>query len=182
MDRGESKKTILHLPPAEAQDWCDRVSREMTTLWMKETLGRSSLTKYAALSLQTMMRDRRKTANPHLKRAQELRDGDCDLTRDLGAFVLNMSQVFKGERRSPFEEQMTEDDARSWLARTRRDLKRKIKRERSYRAAVPYPDENAATEEETVLQQEVLLLLNELIKTYPPKRLPRPKKEKKQHD
>ena len=68
---------------------------------------------------------------------------------------------------------MSQDEARSWVAEKRGLLKQKIRRERKYRASVPYADTHAATEEESVMQEGIVLLLDELLKTYPPKKLPR---------
>jgi hypothetical protein len=169
------KKTILHLPIADAMRWCFETELAMQSLWMKEMQFRDRLNTFAAHSLQSLMGDGRRSANPHLKRAGELLRGECGLTRELLYFVANVRKMLKGEARTPFEQEMSQDEARSWLAEKRGLLKQKIRRERKYRASVPYPDTHAATEEESVMQEGIVLLLDELLKTYPPKKLPRPK-------
>jgi hypothetical protein len=169
----ENKKTILHLSPLETQTWCFTILVNLQVLWVKEMNFRDSTSKLWARSVEVIMKDGRKTADPHLRRARELRTGDCDLTRDLLFFITNIQKMFKGESRTPFEDTaMTQDDARSWLAEKRKLLKRKIKREKQYRSSCPYPSKHAATEEETAMQQEIVLLLDELLKAYPPLRLP----------
>jgi hypothetical protein len=106
-----------------------------------------------------------------------LRANEDTLTRDLGDFIANLQKMLEGLRQTPFAGEMNPDEARSWLAEKRRALKQKIRRERKYRSLVTFPDKNAATEQESAMQEEIVLLLDEQIKTYPPKRLPRPKRQ-----
>jgi hypothetical protein len=105
---------------------------------------------------------------------------ECTLMNDLMMFVVSMNKMLRGERRTPFEDEHLDlDGARSWLAEKQKLLKEKIKREVKYRASVPYPDKDIATENEIAMEQEVLLLLSELLKMYPPAKLPRIKKNQK---
>lgn len=153
MNSMSEKKTILHLPPQEAQMWC-----------LDAIIGIEGL----------------------LLKAMNLRDkhpgtvsmGESSLMNDLMMFMVSINKMLRGERRTPFEDdQLDQDGARSWLAEKQRRLKAKIKREVQYRASVPYPDvATTATEVEIALEQEILLLLAELLKLYPPMKLPRMKK------
>jgi hypothetical protein len=173
----DSKKTILHLPKEEVRQWSFEVALNLGYLWMKEIAFRDSIHQFIASSLASLMVDRRRSAaHPHLKRASQLAEEECKLTLDILSFIQNMKEVFEGKRQTPFDEEMSQDEARSWLAEKRKALKQKIRRERKYRASVPYPDKNAATEEESKMQEEIAFFLNELLKTYAPKRVPRVKR------
>lgn len=179
----DKKKTILHLPSSEAQAWCFGMQLRLEDLWLREMAFRDASSKFAAQTLQVMLSvDGRRTANPHLKRARELRTEDCALTHDILFFISNLSKTLRGERRVPFEdEQISQDEARSWVTSMRTRLKAKIRREQRYRDVCAKtherPYKEAATEEDSAWQQEIVLLLDELLKTYPPKRLPRSKKK-----
>jgi hypothetical protein len=180
MDTKDKKKTILYLSPSEARAWCIEAYTHLENLWLREMAFRDDAHKATAQTLSVMLHDRRRSANPHLKRMGELRQEDCALTGELLRFIGNMNKMFRGERHIPFEdEHISRDDARSWLASTRKRLKAKIRRERLYREQCQKRQEqlhaSAATEEDSIRQQDIVLLLEELLKTYPPQRLPRTK-------
>lgn len=172
-ETANTKKTILHLPPIQAITWCQHTRSVMSNLWLRELNFRDASMRHIALSIDNLMADGRRTANPHLRRVDELRHGECELSRDLLNFLQGMEDTLRGKRQSPFTQD--KDEVRPWLIEKRKALKQKIKRERKYRSSVPYPDKGSATENESVAQEDIVLLLDELIKKYPPKKLPRPK-------
>ncbi len=177
------KKTILHLPTREADMWCTTTSILLTNMCLKEGFLLNDSSKLIGRNIEGMMYGdaRRSHGSPHIKRISQLRSGDHTLTIDLMMFISNLSRMLRGERRTPFEnEYMSQDEARSWLADARRRLMLKLRHDRNYlqhcEKTHTYPHENAATTEDIVRQEDIVLLLEELIKTYPPLKLSRPKK------
>lgn len=122
---------------------------------------------------------RKAHGSPHIKRIAQLEQGDHMLTVDIMMLLTNMGRMLRGERRTPFENEMSQDEARSWLADTRKRLMLKLRHDRIYLQNCDKthttPHKDAATMEQITKQEEIVLLLDELLKTYPPLKLSRPK-------
>lgn len=175
------KKTVLHLPQREAEMWCLTTTIMLTNMCLTEGLLMSEQSSVTARNIAGMMHGdaRRAHGSPHIKRISQLSEGDHMVTVDLMLFLTNMSRMLKGERRTPFQdEQMGLDEARSWLADIRRRLMLKLRHDRSYlqhcEKTHTIPHKDTTTPEQITQQEDIVLLLDELLKTYPPLKLSRP--------
>ena len=176
------KKTILHLSRHEAEMWCLNADLLLIEICLHESFFIEERGRQTARSIEGMMYGdgRRAHGSPHIKRISQLLAGDHRVTVDLMMFLTNMSKMLKGERRTPFEnEEMSQDEARSWLPDTLRRLLLKLRHDPSYlqrwESTHTTPHEYAATAEQITKQQDIVLLLDELLKTYPPLKISRPK-------
>jgi len=173
------RKTILQLPTAEALSWCEQARTRLVLLALKEELFISASSAYVAESVGRMMRDGRRCRSIHLNRIAELKNSDNAITDELLPFLQHLEEALTGKRRFPFAANMSQADARSWLAAMRKKLAAKIRRERRYLAQckeeLEEPFEEAATEADSAMQEDILLLVRELLATFPPEKLPRPK-------
>jgi hypothetical protein len=177
-----NKKTILHLPRYEAEQWCLSMSILLANLCVSEGILMDKSNHLIARSIEGYMHGDRRRAHgsPHIKRVAQLQQGDHMTTLDLMVFLANIRRMFKGERCTPFEnEEMSQDEARSWLAEMRQRLMLKLRHDRAYlrhcERTGTTAHKYAATPEQINRQEDIVLLLNELLKTHPPLKVSRPK-------
>lgn len=118
---------------------------------------------------------------PYLKRINYLRSTDHQTTNDFLLFLSNMSRMLESKRHTPFEnEKISPDEARSWLASMRKRLRLKLRHDRAYLqhciTTHTLPHKDAVTADEITMYDDIILLLEELAKTFPLIKLARPKK------
>ncbi|HTK10545.1 MAG TPA: hypothetical protein VL485_25455 [Ktedonobacteraceae bacterium] len=86
------KKTILHLPGYEAEQWCLDMSILLTDLCFSESALIDEQHKLYARSIEGYMYEdgRRAHGSPHIKHISQLLQGDHRITVDLMQFLGNM--------------------------------------------------------------------------------------------
>jgi hypothetical protein len=174
----EEKQRVLKMPKWQAELWCLHHRMGLNGLWMQEMMFIDDRSRMTARSIEGMMGVRSRYSIIHEQRAAAVRV-EKDLTHSLIALLTKMDKVLKGEEQNPFPNELDQDEARAWVAESRTKLMEKIRHERAYLKKCEkqheQPHQYAAKEKDIEIEQAVLGFLNELLKTFPPLRLPRPK-------
>lgn len=174
---------ILMMDGWRAHNWCQRHWLDLNDLWLREMVFCDQRGKMAARHLEGLAGFRGAYSIIHEQRATVLQE-EKDITGALRDLVRKLELSLRGEEQNPFPNELSPDEARVWLAETRSKLLAKMRHEKSYlkmcqnRHTQPHKD--AATEKDLGLEQDVLGLLNELLATFPPLKLSKPKSSKGQ--
>lgn len=174
----EHETSILKMDTRRARWWCEQHWQKLNSLWMRELLFRDEQRKQISFHIEGLAGFRDRHSIIHAQRAEAL-VGEVEITNALLYLLHKLGLTLDGKEQNPFPNELAPDEARAWLAETRVKLMAKIRHEKAYlkkcldRHIQPHKD--AATEQDIAVEQEVLGLLDELLETFPPLRLSRPK-------
>lgn len=180
-DTKQEQTPILKMPKWQAESWCLHQRLGLQGLWVNEMMFVDDRSRMTARSIEGMMGVRSRYSIIHEQRAAAVQR-EKDLTNSLIMLLVKLDKVLNGEEQNPFPNELSQDEARAWVAESRSKLMEKIRHERAYLQKCEkrheQPHQYAATEKDIEIEQAVLVLLNELLKTFPPLRLPKPKQLK----